>query len=100
MRQIILSIAYNYVDEPGHEKHWIVQTEPRQFDTTVEEEIDRQDIFLNFISLEYLAINFVLSLKFGCNIFAVYVMIFEDKIICSSQCCIKQTRPNMKKNTV
>ena len=49
MRQIILLIAYNYVDEPGHEKHWIVQIEPRQFDATAEEEIDRQNIFLNFI---------------------------------------------------
>ena len=46
MPQSILSIAYNYVDEPGHEKHWIVQTEPRQFDLTAEEEIDRQDISL------------------------------------------------------
>ena len=43
MSQIILSIAYNYVDEPGHEKHWIVQIEPRQFDATAEEEIDRQN---------------------------------------------------------
>ena len=41
----ILSIAYNYVDEPEHEKHWIVQIEPRQFDATAEEEIDRQNSF-------------------------------------------------------
>ena len=49
MCQITLPKAYNYVDEPGHEKHWIVQIEPRQLDATAEEEIDRQDIFLNFI---------------------------------------------------
>ena len=46
--QITFYTAYNYVDEPGHEKHWIVQIEPRQLDATAEEEIDRQNIFLQF----------------------------------------------------
>ena len=34
-------LAYNYVDDPEHEKHWFIRTEPRQFDAAGEEEIDR-----------------------------------------------------------
>ena len=51
MCQITHLEAYNYVDEPGHEKHWIVQIEPRQLDATAKEEIDRQSIFLNITTL-------------------------------------------------
>ena len=39
------ALAYNYVDDPEHEKHWFVRSEPRQFDATAEAEIDRHDGF-------------------------------------------------------
>ena len=36
-----LYAAYNYVDAPGHEKHWLVRTQPRPFNQTAADEIDR-----------------------------------------------------------
>ena len=33
--------AFNYVDAPGRDKHWFIRTQPRTFNSTAEQEIDR-----------------------------------------------------------
>ena len=45
---LFLSIAYNHVDEPDDEKHWIVRIEPRQMDAAAQEEVDRQIVMTIF----------------------------------------------------
>ena len=37
----IISAAYNHVEAPGHEKHWLVRTQPRPFNQTAADKIDR-----------------------------------------------------------